>query len=178
MSRTVKKPVITDRELKAWLNYNCSQGNNWIVLYKIEEMVSHQDLTYFETTFSVKKIRSSISKENNIFWLAFVDDLPIGYAKLKKYSPVESVADTHCAQLQKIYVLKDFIGKQVGPLLQEALFNEFKQLGIKNLWLSVLKTNYRAIRFYEKNEFKPVGEHLFSIGKETFDFHILLKKFT
>jgi hypothetical protein len=50
MSRTVKKPVITDRELKAWLNYNCSQGNNWIVLYKIEEMVSHQDLTYFETT--------------------------------------------------------------------------------------------------------------------------------
>lgn len=47
MNRSTQK---SDRELKAWLNYNCSQGNNWIVIYKIDEMVSHQDLTYFETT--------------------------------------------------------------------------------------------------------------------------------
>lgn len=135
-------------------------------------------LTYFETTFSVEKIRSSIAKENNVFWLAFIDDLPVGYAKLKKYSPVDVLIDTNTAQLQKIYVLKDSIGKQVGPKLQEALFTEVVQLGIRNLWLSVLKTNDRAIRFYEKNDFKPVGEHLFSVGKETFDFYILLKIFT
>ncbi len=135
-------------------------------------------LTYFDTTFSVERIRSSISKENNVFWLALVNDLPVGYAKLKKYSPIESVADLHCAQLQKIYVLKDYIGKQVGSPLQEALFEEVTKLGIKNLWLSVLKTNDRAIKFYKKNNFKLVGEHLFSVGKETFDFHILLKSFT
>lgn len=135
-------------------------------------------LTYFDTTFSVEKIKSSISKENNVFWLAYADDLPVGYAKLKKYSPVNAVDDDHCAQLQKIYVLKDYIGQQVGPKLQQELFNEVKKLQIKNLWLSVLKTNYRAIRFYEKNDFFPVGEHLFSVGKETFDFYILLKQFT
>ncbi len=60
MSRPIKKPSITNRELKAWLNYNCSQGNNWIVLYKIEEMISHQDLTYFETTSTavIPKLRA------------------------------------------------------------------------------------------------------------------------
>lgn len=133
-------------------------------------------LHYFETTFSVAKMNSSIAKENNVFWLAFLNDLPVGYAKLKKFSPLDSIQNEQSAQLQKIYVLKDCIGKQVGPNLQEALFTEVQQLGIKNLWLSVLKTNYRAIRFYEKNDFKPVGEHLFSVGKETFDFYILLKK--
>lgn len=39
----------TQKQLKAWLNYNCSQGNNWITLYKIEEMISHKDKLYFET---------------------------------------------------------------------------------------------------------------------------------
>ncbi len=40
----------SDRNLKAWLNYNAAQGNNWITLYRFEEMVSHSDQTYFETT--------------------------------------------------------------------------------------------------------------------------------
>ncbi len=138
-----------------------------------------QDLiNYFKSTFSVKKIRSSIAKENNVFWLAFVNDLPVGYAKLKKYSPLEQLLPAPSAQLQKIYVLKDYIGEQVGPALQNALFDEVKALGINNLWLSVLKTNERAIRFYQKNDFFTVGEHLFAVGKETFDFYIFLKKFT
>ena len=46
-----------------------------------------QDLiNYYDTTFSVSKIRSSIAKTNNVFWIAFCDDLPVGYAKLKLFS--------------------------------------------------------------------------------------------
>lgn len=132
---------------------------------------------YFNTTFSVAKIRSSIAKENNVFWLAFVDEMPVGYAKLKKYSPISLVQDENCAQLQKIYLRKDYLNQQIGAPLQHAMFDEVIKLGKKCMWLSVLKTNFRAIRFYEKHGFVTVGEHLFSVGKETFDFYILLKKF-
>lgn len=38
-----------DKYLKAWLNYNCTQGNNWIVQYRLADMVSHGQLTYYET---------------------------------------------------------------------------------------------------------------------------------
>ncbi len=134
-------------------------------------------INYFNTTFSVAKIRSSIAKENNVFWLAFVDELPIGYAKLKKYSLNTTVEDVNCAQLQKIYLRKDYLNQQIGAPLQQVIFDELIFLNKKSLWLSVLKTNDRAIRFYEKNGFVTVGEHLFWVGKECFDFYILLKSF-
>ncbi|MDP3353295.1 MAG: GNAT family N-acetyltransferase [Flavobacteriaceae bacterium] len=133
--------------------------------------------TYFDNTFSVAKIRSSISKENNVFWLAFENEMPIGYAKLKKHSPIDEVADKNCAQLQKIYLRKDYLNQQIGGKLQLAMFEEAIQIGKETIWLSVLKTNYRALQFYTKHGFITVGEHLFSIGKETFDFHIVLKSF-
>lgn len=135
-------------------------------------------INYFDTTFSVEKIRSSIEKENNVFWLALFDELPIGYAKLKKYSPISTIDDANCAQLQKIYLRKDYLNKQIGTPLQQAMFDETLKLGKKTIWLSVLKTNFRALKFYKKHGFEAVGEHLFSVGKETFDFHILVKSFT
>ena len=42
-----------------------------------------QDLIdYYNYTFSVQKIEDGIKKQNNIFWIAFVNQLPVGYAKL------------------------------------------------------------------------------------------------
>ena len=48
---------VTDKRLKAWLNYNCSQGNNWITLYKFSEIVAHGDVQYHETNSSGKPIK-------------------------------------------------------------------------------------------------------------------------
>jgi len=38
---------------------------------------------YYDKTFSVAKIQSSIEKVNNIYWLATANNLPVGYAKLE-----------------------------------------------------------------------------------------------
>ena len=46
---------------------------------------------YLSSTFSVSKIQNSIQNENNVFWVAFADDLPVAYAKLKKYCPYENL---------------------------------------------------------------------------------------
>ncbi len=44
-------------------------------------------LDYHERTFTVSKIRAGLQKRNNVFWLAMVDELPVGYAKLKLAAP-------------------------------------------------------------------------------------------
>lgn len=130
-----------------------------------------QDLkSYLDKTFSVPKIESSLIKANNVFWISFVDRLPVGYAKLKLESPSDFIESTKICQLQKIYVLQDFLSLKIGLNLQSQLLEKAKALGYQDIWLSVLDENERAKRFYLKNGFEKIGEHEFRIGKERFDF--------
>ena len=128
-------------------------------------------------TFGVSKIRTSLSKDNNVFWIAFFDELPVGYAKLKWFSKSDFIDSDSISQLQKIYVLKDFLAKKIGHQLQTEMFEEVTQLGNKFVWLSVLKSNERAISFYNKNGFTAIGEHSFQIGQEHFNFMAMKKEF-
>ncbi|WP_336962779.1 N-acetyltransferase [Chryseobacterium contaminans] len=136
-----------------------------------------QDLfDYFERTFNVAKIRNSIHNPNNKFWITFWNELPIGYAKLKVHSPTEFIDSSAGSQLQKIYVLKEFLDKKAGKALMDELMTSFENSDQQYLWLSVLNSNERALQFYDKNGFSKVGEHQFSIGKEDFDFFALSKQ--
>ncbi|MFT5890184.1 MAG: ribosomal protein S18 acetylase RimI-like enzyme [Dokdonia sp.] len=136
-----------------------------------------QDLLhYVEITFSVPKITASLHKLSNVFWIAFVDEKPIGYAKLKLDSPTEFVDVTAICQLQKIYVLKEFLSLKIGSELQERLLDKARALSYEYIWLSVLHSNDRAIQFYEKNGFDLIGNHNFTIGQEHFDFFAMGKK--
>ncbi|MEM6895465.1 MAG: GNAT family N-acetyltransferase [Bacteroidota bacterium] len=130
---------------------------------------------YLETTFNLNKIEQSIIKENNVYWIALVDEKPVGYAKLKLKSPSPFLETDRVSQLQKIYVLQDFLSMKIGKRLQDALIARAQQTQNEQLWLSVWNGNKRAIRFYEKNDFKIIGNHQFTIGEQTFDFTAMSK---
>ncbi|MEL6484549.1 MAG: GNAT family N-acetyltransferase, partial [Bacteroidota bacterium] len=132
--------------------------------------------TYLETTFNLNKIQHSLQKENNVYWIALVDDKPVGYAKLKLTSPSPFIETERVSQLQKIYVLQDFLSMKIGKRLQDALIDRARKTESEQLWLSVWDGNARAIRFYEKNDFEVVGNHQFTIGEQTFAFTAMSKK--
>ncbi len=136
-----------------------------------------QDLIdYYNSTFSVDKIENSFSKPNNVYWIAFVDRLPVGYAKLKLNSQSEFISDSNVCQLQKIYVLKNFLSMKIGFELQNLLLKKAKEKGLGKVWLSVLNSNERAINFYIKNGFMKIGNHDFQIGKENFEAIAMSKR--
>lgn len=131
---------------------------------------------YYERTFSVEKIRKSLKKPNNVFWIASVNELPVGYAKLKLDSPSAFIDSKNVSQLQKIYVLKDFLSMKIGLKIQEKIMLRAKEHGSEYIWLSVLDENDRAINFYYKNKFVELGNHNFQIGQEKFEFITMSKK--
>ena len=136
-----------------------------------------QDLIdYYNSTFSVQKIEDGIQKPNNLFWIAFVNRLPVGYAKLKLHSNSKFIDSTDVCQLQKIYVLKDFLSMKIGFQLQNSLLEKAKELNFDAIWLSVLNSNERAINFYKKGGFEAIGNHDFQIGKENFEFVAMSKQ--
>lgn len=128
---------------------------------------------YLDQTFAVAKIRGSLLQERNRYWLSFADDLPAGYAKLKFPSPIPLLGGAEPAQLQKIYVLREFVGQGIGKPLLEAVFADAESRSIRIIWLDVLKQNQRAIRFYEREGFSALGSDSFTIGAQTFDFHLM-----
>lgn len=132
-------------------------------------------IQYFERTFSVSKIEQSLKKSTAIYWLAFVDKLPVGYAKLKLNSPSPFVDMNGVCQLQKIYILRDFHGIKIGFKLQTELLEMATNLNFKNIWLSVLDSNEKAISFYKNTGWNSVGAHDFQIGKEYFTFTVMSK---
>ena len=133
-------------------------------------------LDYYDATFSVDKIEKSISKSSNLYWIALADGLAVGYAKLKLNSPSEFIAGENTCQLQKIYLLKDFLSLRIGFQLQNALLDRAQEEGFGIIWLSVLKSNQRAIDFYTRTGFEEIGNHDFQIGKENFEFTAMSKK--
>ena len=123
-------------------------------------------IDYYNLTFSVQKIEHGIKKPNNIFWIAFVNQLPVGYAKLKLNSNSEFIESKDVCQLQKIYVLKDFQSMKIGFGLQDLLLKKAKELNFNNVWLSVLNSNERAINFYKKTGLKKSVTTIFKLEKK------------
>ena len=139
--------------------------------------LDHRDelRAYLDTTFDVGKIGRSVCKPENAYWLAFVVGLPVGYAKLKQPSAPTDQGDQNAVQLQKIYILKEFLGQRLGAELLSHVLLEAKRRA-PMLWLDVLRENERAITFYKKHGFFAIDEQTYSIGSQRFLFHLMAWK--
>ena len=136
----------------------------------------HELFNYYYKTFSVPKIRASLQDDNNLFLLAIHEELPIGYAKLKKSAPSPFIDSKNVSQLQHIYLLQDYMSKRIGQHLINKVFDEVSRLRKDYCWVSVYNGNHRALKFYRGREFSPCGSHQFQIGKQSFDFTVLKKE--
>jgi len=132
---------------------------------------------YLDTTFDVGKIGRSVSAPENAYWLAFVAGLPVGYAKLKHPSAPTDQGDQNAVQLQKIYILNEFLGQRIGSGLLYHVILETKRRA-PLLWLDVLRENERAITFYRKHGFSAIGEQTYDIGSQRFLFHLMARHTT
>jgi ribosomal protein S18 acetylase RimI-like enzyme len=130
---------------------------------------------YLIKTFSVENISFSLGKKNNIYWLAFEDGNPVGYAKIKLDSEAEEIGNDEQIQLQKIYVLKEYLDKNIGSALMKEILSYEKINTGSVLWLVVLYSNERAIKFYDRFGFKKFKKHYQQIGAINFKYEIMVK---
>jgi ribosomal protein S18 acetylase RimI-like enzyme len=128
---------------------------------------------YLDRTFGVEKIRRSLVHPVNRYWLGLLAGLPVSFAKLKFPSPIPLAQTGNVAQLQKIYVLHEFVGEGVGKPLIDAVLADAVLRQADTVWLDVLKENARAVRFYERRGFRMIGEDRYAIGAQTFAFHLM-----
>ena len=107
---------------------------------------------YIDKSFSVEKLSREIINENSGVYFMYIDDMLGGYVKLNKYKAQKDIKNPRSMEIEKIYILKDYQGKDI--------VEEFIEQVIK------VARNDREISFYERNGFKEIGKHSFKVGEK------------
>ncbi|QTV07080.1 GNAT family N-acetyltransferase [Faecalibacter bovis] len=126
----------------------------WNECYK--GIISQEQIDYMlDMMYSTDKINENIT-EGDHWKILKADNEPVGYIHFKE--------EENKIFLSKIYLLQEEKYKGLG----QSLLNEVIKFAIdnnyKSIYLTVNKNNAKAIRFYEKNNFKQVKSETFDIG--------------
>jgi ribosomal protein S18 acetylase RimI-like enzyme len=121
---------------------------------------------YLSENFSINQLNIELNNENSEFYFATTNNTIIGYVKLNFGSSQTELKDKHTAEIERIYILKEFYGKKVGQVLCDKAIEIAKQKRVAFIWLGVWEENLRAINFYKKNGFIEFDKHIFSLGQE------------
>jgi diamine N-acetyltransferase len=121
---------------------------------------------YVATSFNVTRQTSELEDPASTFLIAEIEAHAAGYAKLYDGAPEKGVEGPNAVELVRLYVSREWLGRGIGEQLMRACIDEARQAGHKTIWLGVWERNGRAQAFYQKWNFRTVGEHMFRLGSD------------
>ena len=121
---------------------------------------------YLDANITAEKMTTEMNDPDSEFYLAKNDSEVVGYLKVNFGKAQTELQDKNALEIERIYVSKDYYGKNLGQLLFSKAIAIAKANGLKNIWLGVWEKNERAINFYKKNGFTTFGNHSFVLGED------------
>jgi ribosomal protein S18 acetylase RimI-like enzyme len=121
---------------------------------------------YLESGFSSEKLAAELNDKDSEFYFTELEGNAIGYLKINVGPSQTEIKDKNSLEIERIYVLNEFHGKQVGQVLYEKALAISKRKNANYIWLGVWEKNPRAILFYEKNGFVKFDKHIFKVGDD------------
>lgn len=139
------------------------------------EGITVEFANFITQRFSPEYVASSIKNSPGQILVAYNDGNPIAVAELD-YNATCSIGEIKAPELSKFYILERFYGQGIGIGLIEFLEKEVRLKGHEELWLVVYEKNSRAISFYQKQGYSPIGKVDFKMEFNTYKNHVLHKK--
>ncbi len=128
---------------------------------------SEENMTkYLAEGFAIEKLTTELTDTNAAFYFAEINNAPIGYLKINFGKSQTEMQDEAALEIERIYVLKEYHGKNVGQLLYEKAIQIASEQLATYVWLGVWEENPRAIQFYKKNGFVEFDKHIFKLGDD------------
>jgi ribosomal protein S18 acetylase RimI-like enzyme len=156
----IKKATIED------LNAIISLGKQTYTETFAKNNTPENNAKYLNENFNSNQLSAEISNPNSSFYLAYYENLPIGFLKINQSDAQTEFFKESTLEIQRIYVLQAFHGKKIGQLLLEKAIEIAKQLKVDYIWLGVWEGNHNALGFYTKNGFVTFDSHVFILGDD------------
>lgn len=131
------------------------------------EHTSAEDLELFLSNHLTYKLLSQeILNPDSTFYFLLVDGNIAGYIKINVDEAQSEMREKEGLEVERIYILKQFIGQGLGQLLLNKAFEIGRKSGKTYVWLGVWEYNIRALAFYKKNGFEVFDQHAFPVGND------------
>lgn len=121
---------------------------------------------YLTERLSLAQLATEFNHPDSVFYFALLNNQVIGYLKINTGAAQTELKEPDGFEVERIYVLKEYKGKNVGRLLLDKAIEIATNRKAAYIWLGVWEDNHRAIRFYEKNGFSAFGKHIFKLGND------------
>lgn len=121
---------------------------------------------YLKENFSYEHIESEVKNSASRFYIVEHNKEIIAYMKLNFDKAQTKKGHNNTLEVQRIYVLQEYKGNQIGKRLIEKAIQIGRDNDLKYIWLGVWENNINAIKFYEKQEFKKFGTCIFKLGED------------
>ncbi|OAU19445.1 GNAT family N-acetyltransferase [Lacticaseibacillus rhamnosus] len=125
------------------------------------------DLTLFlNTTYSNAQLQRELKTNGTSFWFVKVNGKLAGYLKLNINSAQSEKRSHDTLEIERIYILPAFKRQGLGTRLLGFAQSEAIKQGKSRIWLGVWEHNEPAKKFYQKQGFQPIGDHIFQLGSD------------
>jgi diamine N-acetyltransferase len=131
--------------------------------------------TYVSQTFNLESIRHELTEAGSFFFVAQTNGESLGFCKIRTAGAAAELSGCRPLEIERIYVLKEHIGKGVGKALMEHCHGYADANGYDVIWLGVWENNLPAIAFYKNWGFEFFGQHIFMLGNDA-QTDLLMKK--
>lgn len=111
---------------------------------------------YAAKCFNTSQLAEEISDERNAFFLAILNQKPVGFLKLRPENQLIEQAGNGF-EIERIYLTNEATGRGVGKKLMEFAIEMAKTQNKDYVWLKAMDSSQDAIRFYEKLGFQVCG---------------------
>jgi ribosomal protein S18 acetylase RimI-like enzyme len=121
---------------------------------------------YLDENLSLDTLKKELFNTKSEFYVLVVNGNTIGYLKLNFGEAQTELKNNTSLEIERIYVLQEFHGQNMGQLLYNKALEIATKYSIKEIWLGVWEKNKRAISFYKKNGFIEFDTHIFKLGND------------
>ncbi len=121
---------------------------------------------YIAEEMNIGKITEELNDKENLFFLAWWNDVLVGYSNMRAIKIPEQLKGRKPIELERLYVLKEHHEKKIGAALLNTCLTHAITHKFDTIWLGVWEHNYRAVNFYKKWGFEFFGSHHFKLGDD------------
>ena len=121
---------------------------------------------YLNAQFSEDKISEELQNSHARYFIAFLDDIPVAFTKVRDDRHVSKLEQTRALEVQRIYVLQEYQGFRIGKAMLDMVKSLASAEAYQTIWLQVWQKNNKAIRFYQKAGFIVFETASFTLGND------------